>query len=49
MSVNLHAYNLVQCYSAQKRYTGNRTIKLQFNVKIWHNIIMSLYDGIILS
>ena len=37
----------VQYYSVQKRYY--RTIKFQFNVKIWHNIIMSLYDGIILS
>ena len=36
MSVDLHAY-MVQYSSVQKRYY--KTMKLQFNVKIWdHNV-----------
>ena len=40
MSVDLHAY-MVQYYGVQKRYY--RTIKLQFNVEIWHHNVGTLH------
>ena len=40
MSVGPHAY-MVQYYSVQKRYY--RTIKVQFNVKIWYHNVGTLH------
>ena len=43
MSVDLHAY-MVKYYSVQKLYY--RTIKLQFNVKIWHHTVGTLHYNV---
>ena len=43
MSIDLHTY-MVQYYSVQKRYY--RTIKLLFNVKIWHHNVGTLHHNV---